>query len=598
MIHVTAVADRWLLDTTAATVAERQCIWDYGDLIESQPSGLRLLPSAKLAERIYASCEYYDNATQKAVESLATRSKRVGQCLSRITYLKQYGKSPDDCSGLVQSTTFPLLEHQKVGVKNALDMGGSYGLWFKMGACKSSTAIAVLDNSPNISSVLVLGPNPVREHWVVEFEKFGQKDYSTSVIRGEKYNRIGDLATARTVDAGRIPVVILGYGTAVAMENILTMFPWSVIILDEHHMCTSKGTNRTDCSSRLAEHIPMVLSLTGTPIKNKVSGLYFLFEAICKHSTGAKSHADFQRKYSVVSDRSGFKVEEDRVLDLPGIRELVSENSMIVKLEDVVDLPQKLYDVVEIEMSGRQSELYKQLNTQLALEIAADLESATESTRSMVVSNVLVKLLRLSQITGGFISWSPTFDDMTGERTGDSQIEYLQESPKIAALVENLLTLGETEKSIVFCLHVPELLWVSEYLKANGISHVLYHGSMGDGAKASSVVSYNTNDSIKVFLATGSAGGTGLTLLGYDPVAGGSCNTKYIEFLSQGWSSVVREQAEGRACRKGTRVSVTIRDYVVPDTIDTQISTRVKRKIDNANDILDVSDILKGCSNE
>jgi len=254
-----------------------------------------------------------------------------------------------------------------------------------------------------------------------------------------------------------------------------------------------------------------------------------------------------------------------------------------------------MYDVIEVEMTPEQTEYYAKLQKQLALEIKADLEAAEAAGRpkQLTVNNILTKLLRLAQITSGFITWDPHYDD-DGNIVEDRQVDRLDPNPKIEELVEQLKYKGPNDKTIVWACWVQDIRSIAARLTLEGIKCVTYYGSTPDKEREAIERSFNEDPTVKVLIGNPAAGGTGLNLLGYDywneqPL---TTNANHVIYYSQNWSMTARSQSEDRAHRRGTRRPVRYTDLTVPGTIDEEIRVRVLQKKKVALAIQDVRDIL------
>src|SRR6185295_19942693 len=101
------------------------------------------------------------------------------------------------------------------------------------------------------------------------------------------------------------------------------------------------------------------------------------------------------------------------VMNLPFLRERLARMAFVCsKSEALPELPDKAYDIVEVEMSAEQQTMYDTVKDQLYYELKNELD---DSSRTMNANNVLTKLLRLAQITSGFLTFDPIKDLETGE---------------------------------------------------------------------------------------------------------------------------------------------------------------------------------------
>lgn len=529
-------------------------------------------------------------------------------CAERVARWKLTKEVPPECLVLEEHPDRPLMDHQKICVRNNLDLPG-YGNFLKMGTGKTPVAIATAMNmirqrhetgDTSTLRMLVVCPNAVRQNWFEEFMAFSTRVGKVTICRGNEAGRIGRLAQGLSVDdapGAQFTAVIVGLDTLPRMETYAAMVEWDLMVVDEAHTFVNGKTARCKAIQKVALKANRRLALTGSPIRNTPLDLYELIEFVSPGLSGFTSRKSWNDYYGHWVRGAGGFMSLEGMLNLPMLKENLARCSMIVSKDEVLQLPEKTYHVEEVELTDRQREVYKQVVDQLAVEIEGSLSGADGPNRSMIIQNILVKMLRLSQVTGGFINWPAVCDPETGVVLTPAQTEYFPTSPKIQRLMELLLDEDREpgSKCIVWCHHLAELRWVAATLEANGVEFVEYYGEVNERDRQIAVDRYNNDPTVKVFLATQGAGGTGLNLLGYNSKSTNpiDCNTTDEYFMSQGWSSIIREQAEDRGHRKGARSSVRITTIVVPGSIDMQIERRLRQKKEVSNETQDVRELLK-----
>ena len=336
--------------------------------------------------------------------------------------------------------------------------------------------------------------------------------------------------------------------------------------------------------------------LTGTPIANNLFDAWTQLEWLGEGLSGFSSYKAFRSYYGkFIPANEDHRELLDGYQNLPILHERFTRLCFqITRKEAMPELPDKTYDIYEVEMSPFQRECYINLQKKLAIEIKADMLNSTN--QQLTANNALTKLLRLSQITSGFLKWDKMISD-EGDITGGN-IEELNPNPKIDAVIEILKAKSPQEKTIIWTDKVLVIKMLSRRFDEEGIKYVQYYGSTSDADRAEAERSYNQDWDVTVFLGNPAAGGTGLDLWGYWPdwaeteKDNGSNTTQEIYF-SQNWSMIHRSQSEDRAVRKFTRVSVQITDLVFPGTIDEEIMIRVLDKKISAIQLQDVKSIMQ-----
>jgi len=503
--------------------------------------------------------------------------------------------------GVVDNPEYPLIRHQKFAAVNALATDG-YAYWMEQGTGKTASAIATVCNfvmrnpdPKNMKRVIVVCPNNVRLNWETEMQKFATEQHQVVCLRGTKMQRVEQLlrATIKKSHHNTTTVVIVGYDTLKMSLDYITKVEWDIGIADEAHYFKTPGNKRAKAMLALRDICKKRLGLTGTPITNSALDLYMQFEWLGRGYSGFTNFRAFKRFYGqFVTGANGF----EKLVGLQNkafMQERMARLSFIVrKAEALPDLPTKIYDVVEVEMSKPQKAIYKNLAEQLAEEIEIDMANDGPG-KQLIVQNILTKLLKLAQVTSGFIVY-PEIIDEDGNIEQARSVDPIEPNPKLEALIKMLKERDVNSKSIVWACWIQDIETVSKRLTAEGIGHVTYYGATSYNDRLAAVEAFNTDPNCTVFLANPAAASTGITLLGHDPLKPDDykSNCDHVIYYSQNWSMVLRNQSEDRPHRVGTRVPVRITDLCVPQTIDEDIRAAVLDKITNAIEMSDLRKVL------
>lgn len=449
---------------------------------------------------------------------------------------------------------------------------------------------------------LIVCPKQLRFNWELEFCRFATTRGRLTRIAGHELKRTKQLIDAIEVDPeDRYSVVIISYDSLGRTQG-LDRIPWDLAVLDESHFVKNSGTKRWKACRDLRARARQRMVLTGTPITNTVMDLYTQWEFLGDGWSGFSSHAAFKQFYGVFDERdtsTGFgKIVG--VQNLPFMKERIAQQAFVVKKSEVLkDLPDKQYDVWEVEMTEEQTELYNKVRDALVVQIENELDRS-DTPKSMMANNILTKLLRLAQVTSGFMVYDPVYGE-DGTCLREKIIDRLDPNPKLEALVEILKDKTSKDKTIVWATFVQDLKSISARLKMEEIDHVLFYGGTSDADREEAVRRFNEDPRCKVFVGNPTAGGTGLNLLGYPPGHEHAdlydTNANHVIYFSQNWSMPARAQSEDRCHRRGTREPVRITDLTVPDTIDQEIRSRVLSKRQHADDVANIKELLKSIFN-
>jgi len=509
------------------------------------------------------------------------------------TALYKVGKIVPD-HGLTLNAERPLTPFQQVAAHCTTTSDG-YALYMEQGCGKTPVVIAKICNEAakmpdgQLYKAIIVCPKNVRHNWVSEIEKFGTCKGRVTIIKGGEIERITQLIEAVTprpvqdgVEPDKFTVLIISYESMTRSMDALSAIQWDLSVLDEAHYIKRITTKRAAASMLLRDTSKCRLVLTGTPVSNSPLDLYSMFEFMGQGWSGFSSYQAFKDFYGVfvLTGNDHHKKLVD-CQNLPFMRERLARMSFIItKKEALPDLPAKVYDSLECEMTERQMDVYRSVAENLIYECESLLGDGENS--SIVANNVLTRLLRLAQIASGYAVYD------------SGETEYFDDCDKLTQLVELLKEKGPDDKTLVWSSFVPCIKQISQRLTNEGMKHVTFFGGTTDEKRQEAERLFNTDPGTRIFIGNPAAGGTGLNLLGFDPNNPDkyTTNANHALYYACSWSMVQRSQSEDRCYRMGTRTQVRISDLFVPDTVDEEIRIRVMRKRMMALDMLDVREIL------
>lgn len=480
----------------------------------------------------------------------------------------------------------------------------NYALFMDPGTGKTATTVQricteaghVRATKNRMMMVLVVCPPQVRKNWQEEISRFSTCAGKSVVCRGGQIKRVRLLTRAIAAEEGcDYGVAIIGYDSFVKSVDVFKRVPWDLVVCDESHKFKSHTTDRYTALAQIVELTGSRQILTGTPIGNRYTDLFSQLEFIGTGLSGFSNWANFRSYFGVYEPAANQKGVEKLVgmRNVPLLQERLARLSFqITKEEAGLNLPDKVPQVIEVQMTGAQAEWYRKIGEELAIEIEEALSGAVDS---MVIENVLTKLLRLAQITSGHVGF-PAVRDEEGNVVKPAKVMRIPgPNPKIEALLEMLTDEGEdpNAKTVVWATWREDIHHISEALTKAGIKHEVYYGGTPMNVRDDIVWRFNNDPEHRVLVCNAATAGEGLNLLGHNPDKPEMptyCDRTV--FFSQNWSTIARAQAEERVHRRGTKMPVRVVDMVVPGSIDEEIRSRVTEKRAMAKAITDVREIL------
>lgn len=289
-----------------------------------------------------------------------------------------------------------LWQHQIESVRFALGRGAS-GIFSGMGSGKTRVAIEVA-RSETCSTVLIVVPKSVLldKVWPQQLEKYYDRAYQVLTLDS------GSTASKATLlkewlakgPKGLTLFVIINYDSVwrAPIGDMIMKTKWDMVILDEAHRIKAAGSKISRFMGRLGTKptVKKKLALTGTPTPNSPLDAYGLFRFLDPTIFGT-NYANFSNQYAVFGGFNNYQILRYRNLD--DLRSKMSSISIRFETKDVIDLPEIMDINRSCELSEEARKLYNTLEKEFAAEVGDSLITA---------STVLVKGIRLRQITGGF----------------------------------------------------------------------------------------------------------------------------------------------------------------------------------------------------
>lgn len=438
-----------------------------------------------------------------------------------------------------------------------------FGLLFEMGCGKTLTAIAIMGAlycQHKITRVLVVAPSSVCSVWPHDLAAFAAFPYEVRVLLGEKKQRLEALhsLTAYPNTANRLLVAVINY-EATHREGIfeaLEGYAADLIICDESQRIKNPRAAQSRAVQMLGDRAACRLILSGTPVQNSAIDLYSQYRFLDPGVFGANFYA-FRNRYCQMGGYGGHEVVGFQQMD-----ELVrKEHSIALRVTkaECLDLPGQTFvrRYVQLEPAARR------LYAQIARASCAELENGEHVTASIV----LTKLLRLMQLTGGFVQADG------GDRprpAGSAKLDAL------ADILEDYVQ-EAGQKLVVFARFRPEIAAICQLLEQRGIRYGRIDGEVPMDQRGAIVETFQQDPGVKVFVAQIQTAGLGITLHAASAAVFYSLDFNYANYA----------QALARIHRIGQAQPVTYIHLLAEHTVDDQVLDALERKEDLARTIVD-----------
>ncbi len=319
-------------------------------------------------------------------------------------------------------------------------------------------------------------------------------------------------------------------------------------IIDEAQYIKNHNTQASK-SVRLV-HSGFRLALTGTPIENRLSELWSIFDFLMPGFL--LGYQGFRETYEEAVVRAEDSEAADR------LRALVHPFILRRLKRDVLqELPEKVEKSISVRLEGEQRKLYDAYAQRLRMFLAK--QTPDEFRQNKL--ELLRELTRLRQLCCGpslFLE------------------NYKGENAKLSTCLELVKqAIDGGHKLLLFSQFTSVLDEVEKAFRKENIASLRIDGSVSKEERMRRVDAFNQTD-IPVFCISLKAGGTGLNLTAADIV---------IHF-DPWWNVAAQNQATDRAHRIGQENTVMVYELIAENTIEEQIQKLQKSKQDLAEEIL------------
>ncbi|MGN1130976.1 MAG: DEAD/DEAH box helicase [Ruminococcus sp.] len=439
-----------------------------------------------------------------------------------------------------------------------------FGLLFEMGCGKTLTAIAItgtLYQQNKIKRVLIVAPTSVCSVWPKEYDEYADYPHIVKTLLGTKSQRLRQLNELRDFPIrSALQVAVINYESVWRDElyQKIEEFAPDLIIADESQRIKTHDAQQSKAMHLLGDKAKFKLILSGTPVQNNALDLFSQFRFLDPTVFGTNYYA-FKNRYCVMGGFKQKKVVAYRDLDQL-IKKEVSVSLRVTK-EEALDLPEQTFENRYIELSPKERKIYNEIKKESTTEL--------ENGESITATTVLTKLLRLQQLTGGFLV---TDESDKPVQVSDGKLKALED------IIEDYV-ISADKKLVVFCRFRSEIDVITKMLEYKKLKFGFgcIYGDIKLEERGAIVKDFQENPETKVFVAQIDTAGLGITLTAADTCVYYSVNFNYAAY----------SQSLARIHRIGQRNTCTYIHLVVEKTVDELILKALKNKEDLAHTIVD-----------
>ncbi|MGM9938075.1 MAG: DEAD/DEAH box helicase [Candidatus Ornithomonoglobus sp.] len=425
-----------------------------------------------------------------------------------------------------------LHDYQKYGVDFILH-NPIAALFLECGLGKTVTTLTAIEKLMyerfEVSKVLIIAPLRVAmTTWTGEAEKWEH-------LRHLRFSKILGTATERenAIKADADIYIINRENVEWLIKN--HHFDFDMIVIDELSSFKSHQSRRFKALRKVRPKVERIVGLTGTPAPNGLMDLWAEINILDMGQRLGQYITRFRDTYFKPDKRNGMIVYSYK--PLPDAEEriynILSDMCISMKAADHLRMPDRIDNVVEVRMSGKETDMYKRLEREMLLPFA---DGDIDAVNAASLSN---KLLQLAN--------GAAYDE-------NGNAKYIH-SKKLDAL-EDLIEVANGKPVLVYYSYKHDRDRIMERFPAREIK------------TESDIAEWNSGNR-QIAIAHPASCGHGLNLQ-----AGGST----IIWFGLTWSLELYQQANARLYRQGQKNTVVIHHIITKGTIDERVMAALESK--------------------
>jgi SNF2 family DNA or RNA helicase len=436
------------------------------------------------------------------------------------------------------------MPHQQRALEYALSRTNP-ALFMDMRLGKTLTTIRWVQELPESSNILVVAPLSVLETWREEL-----------LLEGE--NNIVDSRTIPIADRDNVlqqnwlqnerTWYLISYQLLLRLKE-LAYVPWDAVILDESTAIKNPKAQITQLCVNYFRSAKRRCILSGLPNPESDLDFYSQFKFLDGKFLNHGTYWSF--RFNLFQQIGYDWIPKRGTREL--IKSTVHERAFILRRSDVIEnASRKIYERRYVNMNSEQLRLTRSILKDYAFQSSNG--EICETTWMFTAQTWL------RRIAGGL---HPTEHDQI--------ISY----NKIDEIVRLLQTDLAHQKIIIWVNFIDEGKYLHDRMKQIGFSSAFIHGDVSADERAK-IRRLFTTDNLQIYISTEACGMQGIDLSVADTMI----------YYSNAWSCEQRIQSEQRFVHPKKHRQLLIIDLITRDTVDEEVSRRVRTKAFNATNVL------------
>ena len=389
---------------------------------------------------------------------------------------------------------------------------------------------------------IIITPASLVYNWKNEFEKFAPQ-LNVHTVTGTLKERRALMDTLENQ-----AILITSYQLLYRDEELYEKMSFDYQIIDEAQFIKNQGNQTTKAVKDIQARFR--LALTGTPVENKLSELWSIFDYVMPGFLYKYQRFRKEIETPIVKNQNQEIMQRLQKMIQPFVLRRT-------KKEVLKELPDKIEKCMYAVLEGEQKSLYQAHAQRLQMQLSKQTDEEFQSSQIQILAE-LTRLRQLCCDPGTF------YENYKG---GSAKLDLCMQ------LVENAMESGH--KILLFSQFTTMLDKIAQELDKRGIAHYMLTGRTKKLERVQMAEAFNQDDT-PIFCISLKAGGTGLNLTGADMV---------IHF-DPWWNAAVETQATDRAHRIGQKQVVTVYKLIASNTLEERIMELQNKKKELASQVL------------
>ncbi|URZ00286.1 DEAD/DEAH box helicase [Clostridium felsineum] len=410
-----------------------------------------------------------------------------------------------------------------------------------MGLGKTVQIIAFLEKTrvEKGGKALLIIPASLIGNWQKEIKKFAPQ-MEVVVLHGKE--------AAASLEEENAFLYITTYGMATRLEELNNKI-WDVLVLDEAQAIKNPGTKQTKSIKQIKAKTR--IAMTGTPIENRLSDLWSLFDFLDPGLLG--NVKEFKNYIKEISENKADYIKLRNIVSPFILRRLKTDKKVIA------DLPEKVEIKDYSSLSKKQIVLYNKL----VKEIEAKLQTADGIERKGLVIGSIIKFKQICNHPDQYLG------------ANEYKADYSGKFELLSNICENIYE--KRERVLVFTQFKEMTEPIADFLeKIFNRKGLVLHGGTSVKKRGEMVERFNGEEYVPFMVLSLKAGGVGLNLTA----------ANHVIHFDRWWNPAVENQATDRAFRIGQTKNVMVHKFIATGTIEEKIDLMIEEKQKLASDII------------